>query len=206
MSIISVIISSIITTIVIVWPLLLYWLKSRLEKSIQNEYDKELEKFKVNCQQIVNKSNVSFTIWQNECMKAIKDIFASLSELSLALEHYIPIILPTFNNENDKKEFFKPRYEKLEKVYKEALHTWYPNRIFLEKELNEQIDKILLRCREAVRYQKVILSTDDKLDNIQLRIDHGKPYEYIKEIEEIMNILSDKFKNILQEEHSISIE
>lgn len=200
------ILSSIISTIIVAWPVLYFWLKKRLEKSIQHEYDRQLEKFKGNCQQIINKSNISYSLWQSECMKAIKDIFATLSELSLALEHYIPIILPVFTNENEKREFFKPRYENLDKVYKNALHTWYPNRIFLEKELNKKIDDMLFTCRTAVGYQNMILSSSEQIEDFSLKIDRGKPYDYINEFEDILNILSDKFQNILQREHLKTIE
>ena len=44
-------------------------------------------------------------------MKAIMDIFATLSELSLTLEHYIPIITPVFNNEGKFLNFYKTIYE-----------------------------------------------------------------------------------------------
>ena len=197
MNLIETIIASGLTTLCITAPLLYYWLKTRLEKSIQNEYDKQLENFKMGCQQIINKSNVSFSWWHNEKANAIKNIYSSLAELEIALGHATPMTTPDFKSapKNEKEDYFKDRFENLQKVYSHAYHTWASNRIFLEPDINSDIDNMINMCNKAVYNYRSALARFGMQDSVQYFDDACKS---VGDFEALLQKIQDRFGILLQ--------
>ena len=186
-----------LTTYVIASPLLLFLLKIRIEKSIQNEYDKHLESFKVGCQQIIDKSMVSFSWWHNERANAMKITYSSLSELEIALKHATPIITPDFTSspKDEINNYFKNRFDNLQSVYYNAYHTWANNRIFLESDINNDIDDMIYKCRDAVfSYKKALTKYGDD-NSVE---DFERACKSVKDFEGLLKKIQTRFKTLLQ--------
>ena len=74
------------------------WISARLKKSIQHEYDVELEKFKAlqrkelegykaGYKKALSENEIRFSWWYEEKAKAIKEVYSDLSELAFCLQY-----------------------------------------------------------------------------------------------------------------------
>lgn len=197
MNYLETIITAALTTLFITAPLLIFWLKTRLEKSIQSEYDKQLENFKMGCQQIINKSNVSFSWWHNERANAMKIIYSSLAELEIALKHATPIMTPDFTSspKEEIKKYFENRFDNLQTVYHNAYHTWANNRIFLESDINNDIDNMINKCNSAVFSYKNALANYGNANSIE---DFDIACKSVVDFENLLKKIQTRFETLLQ--------
>ena len=170
------------------------------KKFISSKYDKDLEFLKTSYANLLNQQNIRFSWWHQEQAKAIVNLFSSLSDLQLSLDSLTAPMKPYFSEENEegKRNYYKPLFDDVCVKYKIALDYWFRNRIFFNFknktgniDINQTLDGIFYKCREISQtYDVAVLSGD--FERYHEATEQFKNFE--KQIAEILDIFTQIIK------------
>ena len=179
------------------------WISARLKKSIQHEYDVELEKFKVLQQKELEgykagykkalaENEIRFSWWHEEKAKAIKDVYNDLAELTFCLQYMQSL-------ETDPRWQIEGREQVRSKLIsrfvlniEQSAEKWLRMRLFLGDMEDQKICEFRTKTDQlfALYASSIMSNTTEMLKE--------EGWQVLKDINDITEFLRHRFQDILQ--------